>query len=107
MSVLIFIDQAEGQVKKSSLEAMSYGAKIAEQLATTAEGVILGSASMENLVALGKYGVKKIHHVNNEILNQFDAQLYTKVIAQVVEACGAAVVVFSNNKLLHHDFLRK
>ena len=96
MSVLIFIDQAEGHVKKSSLEALSYGAKIAEQLGTTTEGVILGS-SAEDLAALGKYGVKKIHHVNNEVLSQFDAQLYTKVIAQVAEANGSSVIVFSNN----------
>jgi len=96
MSVLIFIDQSEGHVKKSSLEAMSYGAKIAEQLGTTAEGVILGSSS-EDLASLGKYGVKKIHHVNNPTLDQLDAQLYTKVIAQVVEKTGASVVVFSNN----------
>ncbi len=32
MSVLIFIDTAEGHVKKASLEAICYGAKIAEQL---------------------------------------------------------------------------
>ena len=96
MSVLIFIDQSEGHVKKSSLEAMSYGAKIAEQLGSTAEGVILGS-SADDLAALGKYGVKKIHHVNNAILDHLDAQLYTKVIAQVVEQTGASVVVFSNN----------
>ena len=96
MSVLIFIDQAEGHVKKSSLEAISYGAKIAEQLGTASEGVILGSTS-EDLAALGKYGVSKIHHVNNETLNQLDAQVYTKVIAQVVESTGATVVVFSNN----------
>jgi len=96
MSVLIFIDQAEGHVKKSSLEAMSYGAKIADQLNTTTEGVILGNTS-EDLAALGKYGVKKIHHVNNETLNQFDAQLYTKVIAQVAQASGSSVIVFSNN----------
>src|SRR5687768_18034420 len=96
MSVLIFIDQAEGHVKKSSLEALSYGAKIADQLNTTAQGVILGSSD-EDLTALGKYGVKKIHHVNNEILNQFDAQLYTKVIAQVAEANASSVIVFSNN----------
>jgi len=96
MSVLIFIDQSEGHVKKSSLEAMSYGAKIAEQLGTTAEGVILGSSS-EDLASLGKYGVKKIHYVNNPTLDQLDAQLYTKVIAQVVEKTGASVVVFSNN----------
>ena len=96
MSVLIFIDQAEGHVKKSSLEAISYGAKIADQLNTTAEGVILGSSS-EDLTALGKYGVKKIHHVNNEALNQLDAQIYTKVIAQVAEASGSSVIIFSNN----------
>lgn len=96
MSVLIFIDQSEGHVKKSSLEAISYGAKIAEQLGTVAEGVILGSSS-DDLASLGKYGVKKIHHVNNTVLDQLDAQLYTKVIAQVVEKTGASVVVFSNN----------
>jgi electron transfer flavoprotein alpha subunit len=96
MSVLIFIDQSEGHVKKSSLEAMSYGAKVAEQLGTSAEGVILGSSS-DDLAVLGKYGVKKIHHVNNTVLDQMDAQLYTKVIAQVVEASAATVVVFSNN----------
>jgi electron transfer flavoprotein alpha subunit len=96
MSVLIFIDQSEGHVKKSSLEAMSYGAKVAEQLGVAAEGVVLGSTS-EDLPALGKYGVKKIHHVNDTVLNQLDAQLYTKVIAQVVQASGASVVVFSNN----------
>lgn len=96
MSVLIFIDTAEGHVKKASFEAMSYGAKIAEQSGTSAEGVVLGSAS-EDLAALGKYGVSKIHHVNNESLNHLDAQVYTNVIAQVAEKTGAKVIVFSNN----------
>ena len=96
MSVLIFIDQSEGHVKKASLEAITYGAAIAAQLNTTAEGVVLGSTN-EDLAALGKYGVKKIHHAGNEALNNFDAQVYTKVIAQAVEASGATVVIFSNN----------
>jgi electron transfer flavoprotein alpha subunit len=97
MSVLIFIDTAEdGHVKKASLEVLTYGAKVAEQLGTAAEGVVLGKVS-EDLAALGKYGVKKIHHVNNDALTQLDAQLYTKVIAQVAEATGATVIVFSNN----------
>lgn len=96
MSVLIFIDQAEGHIKKASLEAISYGAKIAEQLNTTAEGVVLGTVK-DDLAALGKYGVKKIHHVNNETLNHFDAQVFTNVIAQAVTAAGAKVVIFSNN----------
>ncbi|WP_315814900.1 hypothetical protein [Paraflavitalea speifideaquila] len=58
MSVLIFIDQADGHVKKASLEVLSYGTKVAEQLGTTAEGVVLGTVT-EDLAALGKYGIKR------------------------------------------------
>ena len=96
MSVLIFIDTNEGHVKKASLEAMTYGAKVAEQLGTTAEGVVLGTAK-DDLASLGKYGVKKIHHVNNAALDHLDAQSYTKAIAEVATKTGAKVIVFSNN----------
>lgn len=96
MSVLIFIDTADGQVKKASLEAMSYGSKIAEQLGTVAEGVVLGTVS-DDLASLGKYGVKKIHHVTGDLLNHLDAQVYTQAIAQVAEATNAKVIVFANN----------
>ncbi len=95
MSVLIFIDTAEGHVKKASLEALTYGAKVAGQLGTSAEGVVLGTVA--DLASLGKYGVKKIHHVNNASLDHLDAQLYANVIAQVAAASGAKVIVFSNN----------
>src|SRR6187397_3246406 len=96
MSVLIFIDTNEGHVKKASLEALTYGAKVAEQLGITAEGVVLGTAK-EDLAALGKYGVKKIHHVNNPSLDHLDAQVYTKAIADVAGKTGAKIIVFSNN----------
>lgn len=96
MSVLIFIDQAEGHIKKTSFEALSYGSKLAEQLGTPAEAVILGKTN-EDISSLGKYGVKKIYHVNNDALNNLDAQVYTNAIAQAVQTSGATVVVFSNN----------
>lgn len=96
MSVLIFIDSADGHVKKSSLEALTYGAKVAEQLGTTAEGVVLGAVT-DDLSALGKYGVKKIHQVSADALNQLDAQLFANVIGQVAAASAAKVIVFSNN----------
>lgn len=96
MPVLVFIDTDEGHVKKASLEAICYGAKIAEQMNTTTEGVVLGSVK-DDLSALGKYGVKKIHHVANDALNHLDSQVYPKVIAQVAQATSAKVIVFSNN----------
>ena len=88
MSVLIFIDTAEGHVKKSSLEAMSYGAKVAEQLGTTAEGVVLGSV-YRRPCRFGKIWCEKNSSCKQRRhLNHLDAQVYTKVIAQVAEANG-------------------
>jgi electron transfer flavoprotein alpha subunit len=96
MSVLIFLDQTEGHIKKASFEAACYGAKVAEQLGTTAEGIVLGNVA-DDLTALGKYGLKKVHTVKNDALNNLDAQVYANVIAQAVTASGATVAVFSNN----------
>jgi electron transfer flavoprotein alpha subunit len=96
MSVLIFIDQSEGHVKKNSLEALSYGVALAQQLGTNAEGIVLGTVS-EDIAALGKYGVKKIYHVANESLNHLDAQVFTKVLAQAIENSKADTIIFSHN----------
>lgn len=97
MSVLIFVDQSEGHIKKASFEVLTYGVKVAEQLGTTAEALVLGSVS-DDLASLGKYGVKKVHQVNNASLNQLDAQVYAKVIAEAATQSGANVVVFSHNQ---------
>lgn len=97
MSVLIFVDHADGQVKKSSFEALTYGAKIAAQIGTTAEALLLGTVT-DDLSTLGKYGVTKVHQVANDTLNHLDAQLYSKVIAEAVTASGATVLVFSHNQ---------
>lgn len=96
MSVLIFIDHSDGHIKKASLEALSYGAQVAGQLGTTAEGILLGTVS-EDLAGLGKYGIKKVHQLADEALNQLDARVYTKVIAEAAGSIGATVLVFSNN----------
>lgn len=97
MSVLIFADHADGHFKKSSFEALSYGAALARQMGTTADALVLGAAT-EDLTTLGKYGVAKVYHVNNAALNTVDAQVYTKVIAEAVKTTGAKVLVFAHNQ---------
>ncbi|UAY53170.1 electron transfer flavoprotein subunit alpha/FixB family protein [Ferruginibacter albus] len=96
MSVLIYIDQSEGQIKKTSFEVASYGAKVAELLGTSAEAVILGSVS-DDLAALGNYGISKVHTVKNDSLNHLDAKVFAKVIAEAATSIGAKVIIFSNN----------
>lgn len=96
MSVLIFADQSDGHIKKSSLEALSYGAKLAEMMGVSAEALVLGTVA-DDLPALGKYGVKKIHQVSDASLNHMDARQFTSVIAEAVKQTNATIVVFSNN----------
>lgn len=96
MSVLVFLDQADGHIKKSSFEAANYAAKVAEQLGTTAEAIVLGTVN-DNLASLGNYGITKVHTVTEASLNNFDAAVFTKIIAQATEAVNADIIVFTNN----------
>jgi electron transfer flavoprotein alpha subunit len=94
MSVLVFIDIAEGQIKKASFEAACYGAQTAAILGTKAEAIVLGTSEAD-LSMLGQYGISKVHTVSDAKLNHFDSKVYTKIIAEA--AAGADVIVFSNN----------
>jgi len=94
MSVLIFIDIAEGKIKKASFEAASYGAAIAQQLGTNASAIVLGKS--DELSTLGNYGISKVYNHSNESLQHFDAQVFTKLIAEANATIGADVFVFSN-----------
>jgi electron transfer flavoprotein alpha subunit len=94
MSVLIFIDIAEGKIKKASFEAASYGAGIAQQLGTSASAIVLGKS--DELSILGNYGISKVYNLSNDSLQHFDAQVFTKLIADANATIGADVFVFSN-----------
>src|SRR5688572_11963456 len=96
MPVLIFIDHSDNTVKKTTPEVLSYGSKLASQLGTSAEGVLLGTIN-EDPSSLGKYGITKVHHVADASLNHPDGQVYTKILAAVADSMGAKVIVFSHN----------
>lgn len=95
--VLIFADGADGHLKKSTYEAAGYSAAIAKQTGTTAEAVVIGNISHEELTELGKYGISKVHHIAGSNTDSFDAQTFTKAIADIILQTGADVIVFSNN----------
>jgi electron transfer flavoprotein alpha subunit len=97
MSVLIFIDKADGQIKKSSLEAITYGVDVAKQLNTTASALVLGNCN-DDLSTLGKYGVSKVYQILNDSLNHLDAQVYAQVIADAATQLTASIVVLSHNQ---------
>ncbi|HRG39287.1 MAG TPA: electron transfer flavoprotein subunit alpha/FixB family protein, partial [Bacteroidia bacterium] len=91
MSVLIYTEIAKGKIKKSSLEAVNYGSRIAAQLNTTATAVIVGDADVSDL---GKAGAKKVLKLKNEKLKDLNGQYLTSAVEQAVTAEGANVIIF-------------
>jgi electron transfer flavoprotein alpha subunit len=96
MKILVFLDHADGHIRKASLEAACYAADIARQNGGTAEAVVLGSIATD-LTAMGQYGISKVYALSHTGFNEFDAQVHAKAIAQVAETAAATVIVFSNN----------
>jgi electron transfer flavoprotein alpha subunit len=94
MSVLIFTEISKGKVKKSSLEAINYGAKIAE-LTNSTPIAIAFNAEDAQLVELGKAGAKKILSVRGDEFKQHDAIALCAAIEQAQKTENAQVIIFS------------
>lgn len=94
--VFVYIDIADQEIKKASLEAISYGAALAKQLGTQAEAFIIGSVK-EDLADLGKYGILKIHQLSAPSMQHFDARIYAQLIAEASKKLGATELVFAHN----------
>jgi electron transfer flavoprotein alpha subunit len=97
MSILIFADQAQGKIKKAALEAITYGAKVAEQLGTTATALVLGPVDANELAALGNYGAQKVLHAADARLHEVESIVYTKIIAEAAGKEGSKVIIFPHN----------
>jgi len=98
MSVLVYTEIAKGKIKKSSLEAVNYGSRIATQLNTSVTAVIVGDA---DVAELGKAGAKKVLKLKNDKLSGLDGMYLTAAIEQAATAENATVIIFS------HDFTGK
>ncbi|WP_161888151.1 electron transfer flavoprotein subunit alpha/FixB family protein [Pontibacter russatus] len=99
MSVLVFVEGLSGEIKKSSLEAATYGSRVAQQLGTSATAVAIGEVHEDALAKLGEQGISKVLYDGDSRLNQFVANAYVKVIASAAAQEGAKVLVFSNSNI--------
>ena len=95
--VLVYIDHQDNQIKKSTLEAISYGAAVAAQLGTEVHGLLLGTIT-EDISTLGQYNLKNIYQISDASLSNFDAQVFVKTIAAAATKVGATTLVFSHNQ---------
>jgi electron transfer flavoprotein alpha subunit len=99
MSVLIFVELDNGAIKKTSLEAIAYGAEVARMTATTATVLALGSADAAALSIAGNYGAAKVLHASDERLNHENSMAYADILSQAVTQENSKVVIVSKSGL--------
>ena len=95
MSILVFVEKAEGKIKKSSLEAVSFAAGMDGDVTAIA----FGSIDSSELEEAGKYGASKVLHINDERLDQGIIQAYASSIAQAMESTGSKILVLAKSSL--------
>ncbi len=95
MAILVFVESADGKVKKTSLEAVAYARAIEDKVSAVAMGAIEKS----ELESIGKYGAAKVLHVKDSRLDQGVIKAYASVLSQAMAAEGADMLVLANSSL--------
>lgn len=95
MAILVFVESAEGKIKKTSVEAVAY----AHAMGDAVTAIALGHTEPSELEALGKYGAQKVLHAADEKLDQGVIQAYASVLAQALQDEGADILVLANSSL--------
>ncbi len=95
MAVLVYASNAEGKLKKSAFEAVTYGKKAASILGCDVHAIVLGAA--DDAGKLGEFGASKVFQLNDANLSNFDSQTHANVVAQVADKIGATLVVCAHD----------
>jgi electron transfer flavoprotein alpha subunit len=95
MNILVFVESADGKIKKTSHEAVAY----AYAMGGNVIAIALGAVENAELESLGKFGAKKILHANDDRLNQGVIQAYASVLTKAMADENADVLVLANSSL--------
>ena len=92
---MVFTESDEGRIKKSSLEAVSYAAEIAQD----AVAMVFGPLESSELNKLGAAGAQKVLHVADSDFEPSNIMAVSTAIAQVFETENIELLVMAKSSL--------
>lgn len=96
-SILVLIESQNNQIKKASLEALTYARAYANSANVSVNALVDGRLSSDVLAVLGQYGADKIITLTDDRLNEFDSKAYAYMVAEVAKANSCDIIVVSYN----------
>ena len=95
MSVLVYIENAEGKFKKSSFEIISFAAAIASKMNIPLVALSIGKVSPEDLQKASQYGASKILNCDVDNNTSLNSQSNATIIAEAAKNEHAKIVVMT------------
>ncbi|MDF1611105.1 MAG: electron transfer flavoprotein subunit alpha/FixB family protein [Stygiobacter sp.] len=95
--ILAFIEQRDGQIKKSSFEAAKTAFDLSQKLNATVEAVCLGN-EVNNIDAVGGFGISKINFLKNPALEKYSSA-YTDLVTDFINQNNFDIILFSATSL--------
>ncbi len=91
--VLIVAEQRKGEIRKITLELISEGKRLADQLGGSCSAVLLGQNIEGKAAGLGAYGASKVFVAEDERLTDYTTDGYVSAIAELVESIKPAILL--------------
>ncbi len=96
--ILVFLEQREGKIKKSSFEAVSLASKFAKENGFDSEIALIGD-EIENLSDASKYGIVRITVFKNKDLKNYSSSAYSEILSNYIKEKSFDIILFSNTSL--------
>jgi electron transfer flavoprotein alpha subunit len=99
MNILVFAEQRDSKIKKSSFEAVGAARTLANELNASCVALVVGSGVEGIAGGLGVYGAARVIVVDSPKLAQHSNSAYAKIIAEVAAKVQAAFVVLPASQM--------
>ena len=94
MSILVYIESNQNQIKKSSFESLSYAKKLSKLISLDVIAVVINCSEP---APLSDFGPDKIISINEKKLETFNAHNYADVISNVSKSVSAKNIIISDS----------
>ena len=94
MSILVYIETNQNQIKKSSFESLSYAKKLSKLISSDVIAVVINYSKLD---PISDFGPDKIISINEKKLETFNAHNYADVISNVSKSVSAKNIIISDS----------
>ena len=92
-TILVIADQKKNKIKKSTLEVISEGARLAEKHNMEMVAAVVGTDIAEEAKSLGHYGASKVYIAEDESYGQYLNPPFVNAYAKIIQEVGPKLVL--------------